>query len=366
MSDPTTRLLAKLGIEAGGTGQYEFDSPSALACDSEGNLVIADTNNHRITKLSSEGKYLWSLGRHIDGHPQPGTAQGEFNSPQAVSTDVHNNVYVADTRNCRVQKLSPEGEFLTIFGSWGSQLGQFGGEGPLGIAIDENGLILVSDSHTIMGGNHRIQRFDPDGQYVDQFGSYGSGPGQFGGAMPIREYGFDFGPGIGPGSIGPTSLVVRTDMRTILEANNWGGPIYCADCDNDRIQIFLGIGVSNWKRAFGEGIVYRPRQLALDTRGRLYVSGLHKHEPPAAVESPTDRVKWRVEPEYRWVAVLDPNSGNLLGRIGTSEAHDLVKHRFGAGLHAHGYGLAINPSDDRIVYIQGDNFIFKYQVEWDQ
>ena len=363
MGRPQVTLSATLGTNGGGWGEAEFNNPSALACDYQGSLVVADTDNHRIVKLDAQGNYLWSLGRRDSkGVPVPGTAQEEFDSPQGICTDPDNNIYVADSRNARVQKFSPEGEFQTIFGTWGNEDGMFGGEGPLGVAVDDKGFILVSDSHTAQGGNHRIQKFDPHGRYVNQFGSYGTGLGQFGGAVPVRHYGFDFGPGIGPGPIGPAGIVVNTDKAAVLERNVLGGDIFCADCDNDRIACFFGNGVPTAN--ISAGTLFRPRQLALDVKGRLYASGVHMHEPPMSVQGINEMYNWRIERECAWIWTLDAK-GRELGGVGTPEAHDMMEHRPGAGLHSHGYGLATSRTEESIVYVQGGNLIFKFEVGWD-
>ena len=140
MEGPKVSLLATFGAIAGGHGDSSFRHPSSLASDCDGNLVVTDTHNHRIVKLGPDGSCIWAVGgRDSEGNPRSGTAQLEFDNPQALTTDSENNIYVADSRNCRVQKLSPEGDFLTIFGSWGNANGQFGGDGPLGIAVDEGG-----------------------------------------------------------------------------------------------------------------------------------------------------------------------------------------------------------------------------------
>ena len=334
------------GGAEGGCGDSAFRNPSALAPDYGGNLVVADTGNHRVVKLDRDGRYIWSVGgQDAEGNPVSGTAQQEFDSPQAVATDQENNIYVADTRNCRVQKFSPGGDFLTVFGCWGDAFGQFGGDGPLGIAVDECGYVLVSDSHTIIGGNHRVQRFTPEGDYVDQFGSYGTGPEQFGGAAPIRQYGYDHGPGIGPGPIGPAGIAVNTHPDHLLEKNNWGGSIYVADCDNDRVIGFMGRGIPSVH--IGVGSIFRPRQVSLDSAGRVYVSGVHMHEPPMAVHDLNVPGKWRCEAEPRWVWVFGPRGG-LLGKIGLPEIHDRMEHRYGAGPHVHGYGLAVSCVNDGV------------------
>lgn len=363
MNQPQVELLATWGTSEGGNGDNEFRQPEALATDCAGNLVVADTGNHRILKLDSSGNLIWKIGG-VDsaGEPWAGTAMGEFNSPRAICTDSDSNVYVCDTLNCRVQKFDADGNQLLIFGSQGVGYGQFGGEGPLGITIDENGYMLVSDSHTAIGGNHRVQKLDQDGQFETQFGSHGTGLGQFGGATPLREYGLDFGPGIGPGPIGPTGIVVNHGVQHISDRNNWGADIFVADCDNDRLVAFRGIGLCDG--SFGEGIVFRPRQLSMDGEGRLYVSGVHKHEPPMETHNLTDPLNWRVIGECRWIWVFDVGSKQLIGQIGTIEAHDQMVHHYGAGLHRHGYGLTVSKADDSILYVQGENLIFKYRVEW--
>ena len=361
-------LLATFGTKAGGWGRSEFRQPSSLSSDYEGNLVVADTDNHRIVKLDAQGNHLWAVGdSDSDGVPVPGTAQGEFNSPQAICTDSDNNIYVADSRNCRVQKFSPRGEFLTIFGAWGTDNGQFGGEGPLGIAVDDSGFVLVSDTHTARGGNHRVQKFDPDGDYVGQFGSYGTGPGQFGGAVPVREYGFDFGPGIAPGPIGPTGIAVNTNEDHLLERNNRYGDIFVADCDNDRVNYFQGTPAP--LGTFRDSHLYRPRQLCVDGQDRLFVSGVHRHDPAMAAHDINDPFDWRVEPECRWVWILDSRGmfgpfGNVLGGLPTPEVHASLEHPSDAGLHAHGYGVAVSRVDDNIVYLQAGNLIFKFRIDW--
>ena len=362
MNEPLVELLDTIGPPAGGHGDMEFVNPSGLACDDEGDLVVADTDNHRIVKIDSEGDLLWSLGGRDDrGAIRPGTSQGEFWSPQAVCTDSQANIYVADSLNCRVQKLSPDGEPITAFGSWGDGYGQFGGDGPIGIAVDEKGRVLVSDSHTVLGGNHRVERFDSEGDFLDQFGGYGSSVGQFAGSVPIREYGLDFGPGIGPGPIGPSGIVVDSEPGLLLDRNNLGGDIYVADCDNDRILSFRGTGEP--AGALGSGVVHRPRQLAIDSAGCLYVSGVHAHEPPLAVHDINDPFRWQIEPECRWVTVLD-KTGSVVAKIGTPEAHDQMSHELGRGLHSHGYGLAVSRVDESVVYVQGGNCIFKFRVDW--
>ncbi len=348
-------------------GTIPLRNPSGLAVDSSGNLLIADNDNHRIVKLAPDGGLIWDIGgREANGSPRWGTRQSEFYFPRAICVDANDNVIVADTRNNRVQKLSPNGEFLTAWGGWGMGYGQFGGDGPLGVAVDEHGNVLVSDSHTATGGNHRIQKFDGNGRFITQFGSYGSGLGQFAGSVPIRQYGLDFGPGIGPGPIGPAGLALRKSGAFLKEANVAGAPIFCADCDNDRIVVFQGTGLPRASNGvFGQGVVLRPRQVAVDSKGRLFVTGMHQHEPPMSAANINDHLKWEIVADSGWTWVFDSGSGKCLGKIQLPSLHSSLPHSAASGAHSHGYGLALDPRDESIVFLQADNLVVKCRLDWD-
>ncbi len=136
--------------------------PQGLALDAHGDIYIADTNNNRIVKLSPKGKVLATWGKK-------GSKPGQFVKPWAVNLDRHGNIYVADTYNGRIQKLSPTGKALATWGSPGTAPGEL--DLPDGIAVDASGNVYASDF-----GN-RIQKFSPGGQLLavwDSFGASGS------------------------------------------------------------------------------------------------------------------------------------------------------------------------------------------------
>jgi tripartite motif-containing protein 71 len=97
-------------------GAVQLSSPFGVAVDDREQLYLADTGNARIVKLSAAG-----------------------------------SVYVADTFNHRIQKLSPSGELLAQWGEQGTEVGQF--RFPSGVAVDRRGNIYVADT-----GNHRVQK----------------------------------------------------------------------------------------------------------------------------------------------------------------------------------------------------------------
>ena len=87
-----------------------------------------------------------------------------------VATDADGNVYVADESNNRIQKFTSSGAYITQWGSFGSGNGQF--NNPSGVATDAAGNIYVVD-------HDRAQKFTSTGIYLTQWGSFGNGNGQF-------------------------------------------------------------------------------------------------------------------------------------------------------------------------------------------
>lgn len=95
-----------------------------------------------------------------------GQGAGQFLNPKGIALDSRGNIYVVDSGNHRIVKLDPKGNFVTQWGSNGSGPGQFKDD-PWGIAVDGQGNIYVADTW-----NHRIQKFDGSGTFVTQWGSF--------------------------------------------------------------------------------------------------------------------------------------------------------------------------------------------------
>lgn len=360
MKNVPATLMATYGVLDGGWAPGVFQNPSGLATDTVGNLIVCDTGNHRIQKLDRQGNVLWVAGgRTSDGKPKAGTGPSEFYAPRAVCTGPDDSIYVCDSMNCRVKKYDPDGNLLLIFGAQGNGEGQFGGVGPEGIDVNDAGTIFVADSHTIRGGNHRIQAFDEGGHFIYSIGSYGTTPFQFAGSVAIREYGFDFGPGIGPGPEGPVGIAVLRNPISRFFAYFRKDQVFCCDTDNGRILVLAPQG-ENFG-IIGQGIVYRPRQIALDSHDNLFVSDIHAHAPVWDAVNMDKEYDWHIERNCAWAWAFT-KTGELLGRVGTPEAHDKFDHE-GAGLHWHGDGIAVGKSDDSILYLQGHNLIFKMRVD---
>jgi len=167
----TLPAIASFGSK--GNGPAQFNEPRGIAIDQLGNIYVADSLNHRVEKLSCTGQLLASIGGQI------GTGDGQFYEPWGLAVDAVGFVYVADTWNHRIQKLDSDLKFVAKWGENAesgldprANAGKF--YGPRGIAVAPDGTLYVTDT-----GNKRVQHFDADGRFLGVFGGPGSGEGQF-------------------------------------------------------------------------------------------------------------------------------------------------------------------------------------------
>jgi DNA-binding beta-propeller fold protein YncE len=190
---PQGRLVAQFGAHGTNTGQLGM--PRAAVVNSRGELYVCEyTDSERVQRFTPHGeKCLGAWGRL-------GDAPGEFSRAEGLGIDTHDNIYVADSCNHRIQVFSSEGKFLRQYGKAGSGAGQF--SYPYDIAIDRNGLQFVCEF-----GNSRIQILDSHDHPLEILGGPGGAPGRF--------------------------------------SNPWGlaldskGNLYVADALNNRVQKFI-------------------------------------------------------------------------------------------------------------------------------
>ncbi|MEZ4526109.1 MAG: 6-bladed beta-propeller [Desulfobacterales bacterium] len=223
-------------------GDGKFDWPSGIACDADGNIYITDSYNHRVQKFDTNGSFLCKWGKK-------GSAVGEFDWPAGIAVDSSGAVYVYDTKNHRIQKFDSQGNFILAWGKEGSGNGEFReppdldlNEGKFaGIAVGTEGNVYVADR-----GNHRIQKFRPNGDWLHQWGQKGAADGQF-------------------------------DQPSGIAADS-SGNVYVTDSYQHRIQIFSQNGdyIRQWgKWGYEYGEFRLPEGIALDFQGNIYVADTH-------------------------------------------------------------------------------------------
>jgi len=223
------QFVTKWGTYGSGDGQ--FDDPSGIAIDGSGNVYVVERGNGRIQKFKSNGEFVAKWGSY-------GIGDGEFDSPTAIAIDSSGSVYVADTYNHRIQKFTSDGQFVTTWGSNGSGDGQF--SWPNGVAVDSSGNVYVADTN-----NNRIQKFTSNGQFLTKWGSSGNGDGEFG---------------------SPCGIAVGS-----------GGYVYVADSGNGRIQKFTSTGqfVTNWgSSGSGDGQFNCALGITVDSSDNVYVTDI--------------------------------------------------------------------------------------------
>jgi sugar lactone lactonase YvrE len=159
----TTFAGSNEGFADGVGAAASFNTPSAVAIDSSGNLYVADTGNNRIRKVTPQAKVSTIAGDGSAGYLDGPAAQARFNGPIGVAVDANGNVYVADTYNDRIRKIAPDGQVSTIAGA--GQPGFADGDRntslfdtPCGVVVTADGSLIVADT-----GNDRLRKITPDG-----------------------------------------------------------------------------------------------------------------------------------------------------------------------------------------------------------
>ncbi len=144
----------------------ELDSPQGLAIDTANNLYIADTHNHRIRKLSLNTGIINTIAGSstpgFGGDSGPATS-AHLNLPTVLAIDANGNLYIADTQNHRIREITAAAGIITTIAGTGTQ-GFSGDNGPAtaaaidsptGLAVDPTGNIYIADTH-----NHRIRKIN--------------------------------------------------------------------------------------------------------------------------------------------------------------------------------------------------------------
>eukprot|EP00959_Pyramimonas_sp_CCMP1952_P004120 86475-Pyramimonas_sp.AAC.1 len=165
-------IAAGSGVHPGGYWQghrdgegntAQFNYPCGVAVDREGNVFVADLGNDRIRKISPQGVVSTLAGTGVAGF-RDSIASAQFNRPWGVAVDWEGNVFVGDSNNHCIRKISPQGLVSTLAGT--GVAAHRDGEGnagaqfnhPYGVAVDWEGNVIVADT-----SNLRIRKISTQG-----------------------------------------------------------------------------------------------------------------------------------------------------------------------------------------------------------
>jgi len=247
-----------------------FFMPTGITIDIAGNLYVADTGNSRIRKVTPEGVVSTFAGS-VDGFMDGKGSAARFNRLLGLTMDKDGNLYVADGGNHRIRKVSPQGEVSTVAGSAegfgkGAYVDGKGSEArfehPYGIAIDAAGNLYVAE-----GRNHRIRKVSPEGD-VSTFAIAGE-------VGEAREEEFT------EEEVDIALLFIRPGGITLDTAGN----LYVTDAQNHRIRkvspqgevsTFVG-GSFGYADGIGSAAQFsKPSGITAGEAGNFYVTDNHR------------------------------------------------------------------------------------------
>jgi sugar lactone lactonase YvrE len=225
--------------------------------DANDTVYVADTSNHRIRKITSAGVVTTLAGSGSDAFADGAGTSASFSRPCGVAVDASGAVYVADFGNDRVRKVSAAGVVTTLAGSGSGAFANGVGTGasfhsPQGVAVDASGAVYVGDRD-----NNRIRKITSAGVVTTLAG---------GGNSAIAD-------GVG------TSASFSTPVGVAVDAN---GTVYVADFSSSRIRKITSAGVvttlagSEGVFNFADGagtsaFFWAPTGVAVDAKGAVYV-----------------------------------------------------------------------------------------------
>lgn len=240
-----------------GTGTAAtFNHPDGGAADAAGNIYIADTNNHRIRKITPAGVVTTYAGNGQTAFADGTGTAATFQGPTDVAIDTAGNLFVIDSDHCLVRKIDTNRVVTTIAGSGVAGFADGTGTSasfkyPSGITVDSAGIIYVADTD-----NHRIRRIDANGVVTTLAGNGGTA----------------FTNGIG---------TAATFNRPYGISADTSGNLYVADQFNHRIRkidtngvvtTVAGNGVGIWLDGTGTAAGFAsPLQVKVGVQGNLFV-----------------------------------------------------------------------------------------------
>ena len=245
-----------------------LDFPTGVAADDAGNVFVSDTSNHRVLRIRPDGTRETAAGTKVRGFSGDGgpATEARLWSPWGLAFGPDGSLYIADSTNSRIRKVSPRGTITTVAGSGARGFDGDGGPAteasvnfPVAVTVDPMGNLYVADAN-----NQRVRKVDTQGMISTFAGTGDSGFTGDGGPATAAQIGRPFDLAAGP-----------------------AGEIYIADPSNDRIRVvdtegtintFAGGGNSTDNGLPTDYRLSRPSGVAADSAGVIYISNLFGHE----------------------------------------------------------------------------------------
>jgi sugar lactone lactonase YvrE len=246
-------------------------TPYGVAVDSFGDIYIADTDNHCIRKVNLYGVIIAVAGTGTDGYNGDGDSatSAQLNTPRGVAVDSDRNIYIADTFNHRIRKVDYSSGMISTIAGTGTD-GYNGDDGlatsiqlrnPYGVAVDSYGNIYIADA-----GHHRIRKVDSSSGMISTIA--GTGTDGF-----SHGYSGDGGPATSAQLYLPRGVAVDSSGNIYI-ADNGNHRIRKVD-SSGVITTIIGTGIGGYN---GDNISATSAQLkfpngvAVDSNGNIYIA----------------------------------------------------------------------------------------------
>ncbi|MEU2339849.1 RICIN domain-containing protein [Streptomyces sp. NPDC013172] len=274
-SAPPISTVAGTGVGgfAGDDGpalKAQLKHPYGVAVDSTGVLYVTEYNNHRVRKITADGTISTVAGTGTKGYSGDcGLAvSAQLHQPRGVAVDSAGTLYIADTENHRVRKITADGKICTVAGTGTKGYSGDGGpataaqlDGPYGVAVDSSGTLYIAEYN-----NRRVRKIATGGTISTVAGTGTAGS---------------------DGDGGPAVLAKLN--RPCAVAVGRAGDLYIADAGNHRVRriaadgkisTVAGTGTKGFSGDDGPGTSAKldsPYGVAIDGVGTLYIVGFNNH-----------------------------------------------------------------------------------------